>query len=121
MSISSGYLGWFAVLATICAAVFYRTSVSSAVTTSRELHLPYLAVYEANHSPLLRASLAAEFRKFQTLFLSVYLTMVTADWLQVSRINSDRLNVSRMSLTRCGHAQHYAGPVCVQAVCGVRL
>jgi MFS transporter, MFS domain-containing protein family, molybdate-anion transporter len=52
------YLGWFAVAAVLCIALYYRTQVSSPVPTS------------------------PEFKTFQRSFIVVYTIMMMADWMQ---------------------------------------
>jgi hypothetical protein len=55
------YVIYFVLLSVGCAALYYRTLGSVAAG---------------------RAATSPEFKSFQTLFLAVYLTMVTADWMQ---------------------------------------
>lgn len=75
------YLAWLSVLGAICAAVYYRNRVVSAVTTSGAL-TSALGAYTLEPVSLRLSS--DEFTSFQRLFLVVYLTMMMADWMQVS-------------------------------------
>lgn len=58
------YIVYFVALCVACAVLYQRTA-------------------SGGNAALARAAASPEFRAFQTLFLGVYLTMTTADWMQV--------------------------------------
>src|SRR5262245_24006732 len=95
------YGAWFVVLAGACAALYYKSSTSSAAvamsglcpTAARCRRQPHQVCRHAARAAArscapattttaMRAcAFADEFKKFQQLYLVVYLIMIMADWL----------------------------------------